>query len=175
MKRFVWAVLVVVLGCGQHYEEGSHPAPKPFPASGLPAGHSKMSPSAEQASAETAPDEAGAISGTIRLSSEFKTRVPGNAYLYLIARERADGGPPYALKRVPLPQFPYSFTMGQADVGQMFGDGIVMAEIPEMYLIARIDQDGMAMAQPGDLEGTCLQNPIAGGARNLEIVINRAY
>ena len=38
-----------------------------------------------------------------------------------------------------------------------------------------VQQDGMAMAQPGDLEGTCLQNPIAGGARNLEIVIDRAY
>jgi cytochrome c-type biogenesis protein CcmH len=101
--------------------------------------------------------------------------VPGYAYLYLIARERADGGPPYLLKKIPVPAFPYAFTMDQSDVGQMFGAGIVLAEIPEMYLIARIDQDGMAMPQPGDLEGECLQNPIAGGAQNLEIVIDRAY
>ena len=53
--------------------------------------------------------------------------MPKNAYLYLIARERADGGPPYLLKRIRVPSFPYSFTMGQADVGKMFGDGIVLA------------------------------------------------
>lgn len=119
--------------------------------------------------------EEGAITGTVRLSPEFATRVPRGAVLYLIARERADGGVPYAFKRIPVPAFPFSFTMGQADVARMFGDGIVFAEIPEMYLIARIDQDGMASAQPGDLEGACLQNPVAAGDRDLEILIDRAY
>lgn len=160
-------ILLLAAACGQHYEEGSHPPPKPLPQNTVAA--------QRPAGASSASTEAGAISGVVRLSPELTTRVPQNAYLYLIARERADGGPPYALKRIPLPSFPYTFTMTQADVGRMFGDGIVLAEIPEMYLIARIDQDGMAMAQAGDLEGTCLQNPIAGGDTGLEIIIDRAY
>ena len=167
----IGTVLAVVVACGQHYEEGSHPPPKLLPQSNLQA----ISSPGPGSAGKTTPTEVGAISGTIRLSPEFSTRVPPNAYLYMIARERADGGPPYLLKKIRLPQFPYSFSMGQADVGRMFGDGIVLADIPEMYLIARIDQDGMAMPQPGDLEGTCLQNPIAGGSRNLEILIDRAY
>ncbi len=173
MKNLANFVVLAVLAysCGQHYEDGSHPPPKPLPRAALPSDHPTMG---ETASTQIS-SEPGSISGTIRLSPELTTRMPKNAYLYLIARERADGGPPYLLKRIRVPSFPYSFTMGQADVGKMFGDGIVLAEIPEMYLIARIDQDGMAMPQPGDLEGTCLQNPIAGGAQGLEILIDRAY
>jgi hypothetical protein len=163
---------LILSGCGQHYEEGSHPPPKPLPPNVLPVGHPSLK-FAHSLKLNTAGK--GAISGVVRLSSALITRVPGNAYLYLIARERADGGPPYLLKKIRVPDFPYEFTMDQGDVGQMFGEGIVLSEIPEMYLIARIDQDGMAMPQPGDLEGTCLQNPIAGGAQNLEIVIDRAY
>jgi hypothetical protein len=158
-------------GCGQHYEEGSHPPPKPLPRSNVPLRKPGIFVPVESAS----PDEPGAISGVIRLEPKLTNKVPRSAVLYLIARERVDGGVPYLLKKVPLPSFPYAFTMGQADVGRMFGEGIVLAEIPEMYLIARIDQDGMAMPQPGDLEGTCLQNPIAGGAKDLEVVIDRTY
>ena len=169
MSRTLSSIFAIVLclNCGQHYEDGSYPSPKPLPRSPLPDIENQARPP------RTA--EAGAISGTIRLAPEFANRIPENAFLYMIARERADGGPPYLLKRVPLPPFPYIFTMGQADVGKMFGEGIVLAEIPAMYLIARIDQDGMAMPQTGDLEGTCLQNPIAGGDTGLELVIDRAY
>ena len=162
----------IITGCGQHYEEGSHPPPKLLPRNSLPVGRpSAQAPESQKTKVTTE----GAISGIVRLSSSFSSKVPGRAYLYLIARERADGGPPYLLKKIPVPAFPYEFRMDQSNVGQMFGAGIVLAEIPEMYLIARIDQDGMAMPQPGDLEGACLQNPIAGGAQNLEIVIDRAY
>lgn len=168
-KAAVFSLVLLLSGCGQHYEEGSHPAPKPLPRSTMPAGH----PTTAGAPQSEKPADDGAISGVIRLSPDLASRVPRNAYLYMIARERADGGPPYLLKKIPVPRFPYTFTMDQSNVGQMFGDGIVLADIPEMYLIARIDQDGMAMAQPGDLEGTCLQNPIAGGAQNLEILIDR--
>ena len=163
---------LIITGCGQHYEEGSHPPPKPLPRKSLPQGHPADKLPKYQ---KTKVTNGGAISGIIRLSASFSSKVPRQAYLYLIARVRADGGPPYLLKKIPVPAFPYAFTMDQSNVGQMFGTGIVLAEIPEMYLIARIDQDGMAMPQPGDLEGTCLQNPIAGGAQNLEIVIDRAY
>jgi hypothetical protein len=168
----VLMLTVLLVACGQHYEEGSHPSAKPLPRSTMPAGHPTTSGGGQRAEK---PAGEGAISGTIRLSPDFASRVPRGAYLYMIARERADGGPPYLLKKISVPTFPYVFTMDQSNVGQMFGDGIVLADIPEMYLIARIDQDGMAMPQSGDLEGTCLQNPIAGGAQNLEIVIDRAY
>ena len=169
MRRWGTLYLALLLGCGQNYEEGAHPAPKPLPrsASSLPAGH----PPVEDTQYEFA-DEPGAITGTVRLSPDVGDRVPRGAYLYLIASERADGGAPYAFRKTKVPSFPHTFSLGQAHVARMLGDGIVFAEIPEMYLIARIDGDGMAGARPGDLSGACVQNPIAAGARNLEITID---
>lgn len=164
--RTVLVFLFFLGSCGQNYEEGSHPPPKPMPRSTqIPQGRPPI----------TKAPEAGSIAGLLRLAPELERRVPRNAYLYLIARERPDGGPPYAFRRTRVPSFPHAFTMGQADVAKMLGEGIVFAEIPEMYLIARIDQDGMAGTQVGDLEGTCLQNPIEAGAQSLEIVIDRTY
>ncbi len=162
--------LLIFGGCGQNYEEGTHPPPKPLPrpATVSLAGH----PPGGESDTAGAP---GAISGTIRLAPGLAGRLPRNAYLYLIARERADGGPPYAFRRTRVPAFPHTFTMGQADVAKMLGEGIVFADIPEMYLIARVDQDGMAGTQSGDLEGTCVQNPIAAGTHDLEIIIDRVY
>ena len=74
------------------------------------------------------------------------------------------------------PQFPYKFTLTQSDVSQMFGEGIVLEEIPEMYLVAKIDRDGrVGPAQPGDMEGACPDNPIVAGSEVREIVIDKIY
>lgn len=170
--RFAVLLLAYLAGCGQNYEEGTHPSPKPLPRStdALPSGHPHVGEAPSQVS-----DESGAISGTIRLSPGLHDQLPRNAYLYLIARERSDGGVPYAFRRTRVPSFPHDFSLGQADVAKMLGEGIVFAEIPEMYLIARIDKDGMAGSQPGDLSGTCNQNPIAAGARDLQITIDHVH
>jgi hypothetical protein len=109
------------------------------------------------------------------MAPELAARVPGNSYLYIIARERADGGVPYAFKRLRVPKFPHQYTLTQADVGGMFGEGIVLAEIPEMYLVARIDQDGMVGQQAGDMQGSCAKNPVGAGEHSGDILIDRVH
>ncbi|MDE2999353.1 MAG: hypothetical protein OXU79_09785 [Gemmatimonadota bacterium] len=164
------AGLLVICACDQHYREGAHPPPKPRRPT-LPAGHPPVS------TARRPSDAPGGktVSGTIRIRPELRSRIPDGAYLFIIARERADGGPPYALKRMRMPALPYHYTLTQSDVARMFGDGIVLAEIPEMYMVARIDRDGFAEVQPGDMEGACPKNPIAAGEQRADILIEQVH
>ena len=174
-RLFFGGLLIALLtGCSQHYEEGSHPPPKPPPVIALPEGHPPIE-GGRPAGRGGASKAAGTVSGTIRLAPELAARVPGNAYLYIIARERADGGPPYAFKRLRVPEFPYQYTLTQDDVAGMFGEGIVLAEIPEMYLVAKVDRDGMVGRQPGDMEGVCPKNPVAAGEHSGDILIDQVY
>ncbi|MDA0749014.1 MAG: hypothetical protein O2954_21045, partial [bacterium] len=154
--------------CGQHYEEGSHPPPRPPAVTTLPQNHPPTNTQKPAASSEK-----GTVRGTVTIAPELANRIPSGAYLYIIARERPDGGPPYAFKRIRVPSFPYTYTLTQGDVGQMFGEGIVLTDIPEMYLVAKIDQDGRVGAQPGDMEGACAHNPVAAGEQGGDIVIDR--
>ncbi len=174
LKWGVATVTVVLMaglpGCSQHYEEEAHPPPRPPQQALLPKGHPQVG---EKERAEGRP--VGAVGGTIRIAPELADRIPPNAYLYIVARERADGGPLYALKRLRVPRFPFQYTLTQADVGKMFGEGIVLAEIPEMYLVAKIDQDGFVGVQPGDMEGNCPKNPVAAGETGGDILIDRVH
>lgn len=174
-RLFPGGLLIALLwGCSQHYEEGAHPPPRPPPVVALPEGHPPIEGERTDSGGGASKAD-GTVSGTIRLAPELAARVPGNAYLYIIARERADGGPPYAFKRLRVPAFPYRYTLTQDDVAGMFGEGIVLAEIPEMYLVAKVDRDGMVGRQPGDMEGVCPKNPVAAGERSGDILIDRVY
>lgn len=166
----ILAGFLFICACDQHYEEGAHPPPKPRrPA--LPAGHPPV------ATARVPSKEPGGktVRGTVRIKRELRRDIPAGAYLFIIARERPDGGPPYALKRIPMPALPYEYTLTQSDVARMFGDGIVLAEIPEMYMVAKIDRDGFVGPQPGDMEGACAKNPIAAGEQQADILIERVH
>jgi hypothetical protein len=170
---FVLAVLVVC-SCGQHYKESSDPPPKRPPKTSLPAGHPKVGE--VKVTAKPGADAGKTVKGIVRLSPDLDGKLPPNAYLYILARERPGGGPPYAFKMMRAPTFPYKFTLTQADVSQMFGEGIVLEEIPEMYLVAKIDQDGrVGPVQPGDMEGACPDNPIVVGPDEREIIIDRIH
>lgn len=165
-------LLLALLGCHQHYEEGAHPPPIP-PAAASPHGERPVTPvGGDKAEAEAA----GTIHGTIHIAPDLADRIPPNAYLFVMARERFDGGHPYAVKRLPVPAFPFHYTLGQADVMPMMGKGTAFADIQEMHLLARIDQDGQAgTPQPGDLEGVCAANPVAPGSTGCDIVIDRSH
>ena len=120
--------------------------------------------------------ESGSVSGTIRVSAALQGRIPKRAYLFILARERNQGGPPpYAVKKIQVPRFPYEYSLGQSDVLPMAGEGIVFEEIPEMYLIAKIDQDGRVGLEPGDMEGACPDNPVAAGQHGKDILIDRLF
>jgi cytochrome c-type biogenesis protein CcmH len=91
--------------------------------------------------------------------------------LFVIVR-RPQGPPrPLAVKRFDGPRFPVSFEITNQDIMVEGSELRGMVEV-----VARLDKDGRAgPAQSGDLEGQSDKNPTLVGARDIEIVINKAY
>lgn len=157
MGRFVvCSLMVVLMSCSQHYEEGAHPPPKP--------------PSASESPAPKPPTEsAPVVSGTIRLAEGFDARIGRDAALFIIARPAPVGGPPLAVKRLDIPAFPHDYALMQSDA--MIA--IDWDEIDALYVSAKIDADGrVGGATTGDFEGIHAHNPVAPGAVDVDIVID---
>ena len=112
-----------------------------------------------------APEEVKTISGIIRIDPDLVGKIPEGASLFLIARSDGEQrGIPLAVKKLLGVKFPYSFSIGQADVmlpGAVF-DGPVT-------IFARLDQDGDAAPAPGDIDGRAIANV---GDRKVEIILN---
>ncbi|MBI4389091.1 MAG: hypothetical protein HY580_02840 [Nitrospinae bacterium] len=123
---------------------------------------------APSGAAATSPPSAGgtSVTGTIAVDPNLAKQVPENAALFIFARAKGvQGGPPLAVKRLSGIRFPYEYTIGQADVmmpGARF-EG-------ELTVSARLDQDGNAMASPGDIEGS---RDAAPGQDKADIVLDR--
>lgn len=115
---------------------------------------------------QTPPSRAptSSIRGTVTLDRVVgQDRPPGGA-LFIIAR-RGDG-PPIAVKRIPSPAFPASFSLGPED--RMLGDGEFEGELT---LIARFKRDGAAgPARSGDLEGRA-PSPVKAGSAGVQIAL----
>lgn len=168
-RRFLgvaYSLIVALMSCSQHYEEGSHPPPKPPPiseAGDSPAGDSPPKPVAESAAV---------VSGTIRLAEGFDERVGRDAALFIIARPAPVGGPPLAVKRLAIPAFPHAYTLTQNDA--MIA--VNWDEIDALYVSAKIDADGqVGGAKTGDLEGIHAHNPVAPGAVDVDILIDKVH
>ena len=105
------------------------------------------------------------VSGTIRIDPTLADQMPEGASLFLIARsEGVKRGIPLAVKKLQGVTFPYSFTLGQADVmlpGALFEGPIT--------IFARLDKDGDAAPAPGDIDGVVATNP---GDQQVEIILN---
>ena len=105
------------------------------------------------------------VSGTIRIDPTLADQIPEGASLFLIARsEGVKRGIPLAVKKLQGVTFPYSFTLGQADVmlpGALFEGPIT--------IFARLDKDGDAAPAPGDIDGVVATNP---GDQQVEIILN---
>jgi cytochrome c-type biogenesis protein CcmH len=115
------------------------------------------------------------VSGTITIAPDLAGRIPAGATLFIMARERVQGGPPYAVHRIPVPAFPFQYSLSQADVLPMFGEGLQFADIDEMYLVVRVDQDGrVGQPDPGDMEGAT-KRTVKPGQKGVDIVIDKVY
>ena len=115
---------------------------------------------------QEATDPSRSVSGIIRFDDALVSKKPEKPTLFLIARSKSTAaGPPLAVKRYSLVKFPFEYKIGQGNVmvkGAQF-EG-------EIDIIARLDMDGVAKAQPGDIEGTITAR--AGDAA-VEIVLDR--
>jgi len=105
------------------------------------------------------------VSGTIRIDPTLADQIPEDASLFLIARsEGVQRGIPLAVKKLQGITFPYSFTLGQADV--MLPGGLFEGPIT---IFARLDKDGDAAPAPGDIDGVVATKP---GDKQVEIILN---
>jgi hypothetical protein len=106
------------------------------------------------------------ISGIISVADDYANSVPKNSKLFVIARYKGiDSGPPLAVQRHNLVEFPFSYRIGPTHVmleGNKF-EG-------EISIKARIDQDGNAKSSPGDIEG---QRMAKAGDENVDIVLDQ--
>ncbi len=110
-----------------------------------------------------APPAAGGEPITGRVTVGEGVAAGGEGVLFVIARS-AGGGPPLAVKRLPIGPFPLAFEIGPADVmiaGRAFAGPIALS--------ARIDRDGNPLTRdPGDAIAT-LPSAIEPGASDVEL------
>lgn len=106
------------------------------------------------------------ISGAITVDEKYANSIPKNARLFIIVRpEGVEGGPPLAVKRHSMVEFPFAYTIGPSNVmleGNRF-------EGP-LALKVRIDRDGDAGVSPGDIEGARMARP---GEKRVDVVLNK--
>jgi hypothetical protein len=106
------------------------------------------------------------ISGTISVADDYANSIPKNAKLFVIARYKGiDSGPPLAVQRHNLVEFPFTYRIGPTHVmleGNTFEGDISVK--------ARIDQDGNAKSSPGDIEG---QRMAKAGDENVDIILDQ--
>ena len=120
------------------------------------------------------------VFGTISIDPGLRVGLNPSAGLFIFARpEGVNAGPPLAVKRHSVFQFPFEFDIGQLNTmieGSQFEGA--------MNLTARLDQDGNRKSSPGDVEGKIqitagqkgvqlvLNNLISGDAYNIEGTVN---
>jgi ABC-type uncharacterized transport system substrate-binding protein len=110
------------------------------------------------------------ISGTITLAPAAKGKLPKEPLLIISASKTTDPKKaPIVVKRVPAPEFPYRYTLGEEDitlVGSRF-EG-------KLYITARVERSDAGGAPAGSLEGTHPRNPVPVGAKGVDITITVA-
>lgn len=112
--------------------------------------------------------ERSTIAGTVVLAPALRAQIAPSAVLFIIAR-RGDG-PPVAVKRIPNPAFPVTFSLGPED--RMLRDRPFEGEL---MLVARLKRDGAAgPPAPGDLEGR-LDRAVQVGQHGVRIKLDKAY
>jgi cytochrome c-type biogenesis protein CcmH len=115
--------------------------------------------------------ESGVLAGRVTIDPSLAEKAGPTDVLFVIVRRPGGMPRPIAVKQIKGPQFPVSFEITNADVMVQGSELRGMVDV-----VARLDKDGNAgPPQPGDLEGQFAKNPTLPGARDIEIVINKAY
>ncbi len=106
------------------------------------------------------------VTGTIQLPAEISQKISRTASLFIFARPiGVESGPPLAVKRLGVVNFPFEFNIGQMDTmlqGADFSGKVTIS--------ARLDTDGVAGGGPGDVEGKV---DATVGDTGVEIILNQ--
>jgi cytochrome c-type biogenesis protein CcmH/NrfG len=136
----------------------------------IAAGGSAPQPAPATVASSAAPS-GQTISGRITVDPKLRDKIDPQAALFIIARSGAGAaGPPLAVKKVDKPTFPLNYSLSQ--------ENVMMQGLPftgKINIIVRLDKDGNPTTRtPGDLTGEYKKNPAEAGAKNVDIVIDRA-
>lgn len=110
--------------------------------------------------------DAAVISADISVSPAALESLPGDAIVFVIARDPAQPGPPIAVVRRVLSDFPTTVALGDGD---SMVAGRSLSAYVEFELIARVSVSGQPAAQPGDWYGSLLVNPAENNRVQLSI------
>ena len=120
---------------------------EPMPASAMPG---------MNAAAETAPPGDAVVSVRVSLSSEAMAAMPGDANVFVIARDPVAPTPPIAVSRIRVSELPSLVSLSDA---QSMVAGRVLSGFPELELVARVSLSGTPGAASGDWFGSMLVRP----------------
>jgi hypothetical protein len=151
IRIFIYSIIAVLLfpGCEQKLKE--HPVP--------------LSVKRELAKQNDPENLEKEISGTIELKAMDPASVPQSARLFIFARpEGVKRGPPLAAKRHSLVKFPFTYSIGPANV-MMEGNSFE----GNLDITARLDFSGDAIASAGDIVGSVSAQP---GQMDINIILN---
>jgi hypothetical protein len=164
-------LLLLALGCDRRLEPYVAPEDEParlerpvkVPGLENPAPRATMPmgpPETPAARAGTTAPDGAPIRG--RVVAGEGVAAGGEGVLFVIAR--SGGGPPLAVKRLPVGPFPVEFELGPADV-MMQGRPFV----GPITLTARVDRDGNAMTREPSEPFAELAAPVEPGAEGVEL------
>ncbi len=145
---------------------GADTGPAGVSASGAPT--SGASASAAPATASSAAAADTTVRGTVSLTPALAARMPAGAVLFIVAR--ATDGPriPVAALRIPSPQLPLEFELGDANA---MDPSRLLSATGSISLEARLSGPGTAMRSAGDLYGTAAT--VKPGAHGVKIEIDQ--
>jgi len=106
--------------------------------------------------APAALSDGAVISAEISLSPSAIEALPGDAIVFVIARDPEQPGPPVAVVRRVLSDFPTTVELGDEN---SMGAGRALSAYVEFEIIARVSISGQAAAQSGDWYGSILVRP----------------
>ncbi len=111
----------------------------------------------EPAAQQPAPEQAGTIvRASISVSESAMAALPGDATVFVIARDPAQPSPPIAVTRRRLTELP---SVVELDDGDSMIPGRSLSGFAEVEIVARVSLSGQPVAQPGDWFGSQIVRP----------------
>jgi cytochrome c-type biogenesis protein CcmH len=108
------------------------------------------------------------ISINISLSDEVVSTLSADATVFVIARVPGQPGPPIAVKRQQLADFPKLIELGDRDV---MIQGRKLSNFSKLEIVARVTASGQPIAQSGDWFGSLIAN--ANSGQTIDLLINQ--
>ena len=106
------------------------------------------------------------VSGTILMLPDMGVSINPSANLFIFARpEGMDSGPPLAVRKHGIFEFPFKFEIGQLNTmmeGSVFEGNLT--------LTVRLDQDGNRKSSAGDVEG---KKNVKAGEKGLQLILDK--